>query len=57
MECIWTVHELDVGRFVGPQAAQARPEWTDNAYARSLAPWAILSISGYGDTTSPHQTF
>ena len=28
-----------------------------NAYARSLAPWAILSISGYDDTTSPHQTF
>ena len=25
--------------------------------ARSLAPWAILSISGYEDTTSPHQTF
>ena len=28
-----------------------------NAYARSLAPWPILSISGYDDTTSPHQTF
>ena len=29
----------------------------DNAYARSLAPWAILSISGDDDTTSPHKTF
>ena len=29
----------------------------DNAYARSLAHWAILSIYGYDDTTSPHQTF
>ena len=28
MECIWTVHQLNVGRLVGPQAAQARPEWT-----------------------------
>ena len=31
--------------------------WVDNAYARSLAHWAILSIYGYDDTTSPHQTF
>ena len=31
--------------------------WVDNAYARSLAPWATLSIFGYDDTTSPHQTF
>ena len=31
--------------------------WVDNAYARSLAPWAILSIFGYDDTTDPHQTF
>ena len=31
--------------------------WVDNAYAKSLAPWAILSISGYDDTTCPHQTF
>ena len=30
--------------------------WVDNAYARSLAHWAILSIYGYDDTTSPHQT-
>ena len=36
----------------GPQAAQARP-----AYARSLAPWTILSISDNDDTTSPHQLF
>ena len=28
--------------------------WMGNA--RSLAPWAILSISGYDDTTCPHQT-
>ena len=28
-----------------------------NAYARSLAPWPILSISGCDDTTGPHQTF
>ena len=31
--------------------------WVGNAYARSLAPWPILSISDYDDTTSPHQTF
>ena len=31
--------------------------WVDNAYARSFAPSAILSIPGYDNTTSPHQTF
>ena len=31
--------------------------WVDNACARSLAHWTILSIYGYDDTTSPHQTF
>ena len=31
--------------------------WVDNAYARSLAPSPILSISGDDDTISPHQTF
>ena len=45
MEYISTSHHLNVGRYVGPQAAQARPRW------------AMLSISGYDDTTSPHQTF
>ena len=57
MGCIWTVHQLNVGRLVGLQAAEARPQWVGNAYARSLAPRPILSISGYDDTTSPHQTF
>ena len=38
-------------------ASSSGTAWVDNAYARSLAPWAILSISGYDDTTSPHQTF
>ena len=36
MECIWTVHQLNVGRLVGPQAAQARPEWTMLMRGRSL---------------------
>ena len=27
MEWIWTFHEMNVVRLVGPQAAQARPEW------------------------------
>ena len=27
-----------------------------SAYARSLAPWTIPSISGYDDTTCPRQT-
>ena len=38
-------------------ASSSGTAWVDNAYARSLAPWAILSISDYDDTTSPHQTF
>ena len=38
-------------------ASHSGTAWVDNAYARSPAPWAILSISGYDDTTSPHQTF
>ena len=56
MGCIWTVHQLNVGRLVGLQAAQARP-WVCNACTRSVAPWSILSISGYDDMTRPHQTF
>ena len=31
--------------------------WLGSADARSLAPWPIHSTFGYGDTTSPHQTF
>ena len=27
MESIWTFHQQNAGRFVGPQAAQARPGW------------------------------
>ena len=38
-------------------ASSSGTAWVGNAYARSLAPWPILSISGYDDTTSPHQTF
>ena len=38
-------------------ASSSGTAWVDNAYASSLAPWAILSISGYNDTTSPDQTF
>ena len=38
-------------------ASSSGTAWGDTAYARSLAPWAILSISGYDDTTSPHYTF
>ena len=36
MECIWTVHQLNVGRLVEPQAAQARPEWKMLMRGRSL---------------------
>ena len=36
MECIRTVHQLNVGRLVGPRAAQARPEWTMLLRGRSL---------------------
>ena len=38
-------------------ASSSGTAWVGNAYARSHAPWPILSISGYDDTTSPHQTF
>ena len=38
-------------------ASNSGTAWMGNAYARSLAPWAILSISGNDDTTSHHQTF
>ena len=31
-----TVHHLNVGRLFGPQAAQARPEWTMLMRGRSL---------------------
>ena len=40
-----------------PAASSSDTAWLDNAYARSRAPWEILSISGYDDTTSPHQAF
>ena len=57
MECIWTVHQLNV-RWTSCRAASGSgTAWVDNAYARSLAHWAILSIYGYDDTTIPHQTF
>ena len=57
MECIWTVHQLNVGRLVGPQAAQARREWTISLceVARSLG--NPLHLWLYDGTTSPHQTF
>ena len=38
-------------------ASSSRTAGVDNAYARSLAPWAILTISDYDDTTNTHQTF
>ena len=38
-------------------ASSSGTAWLGNAYARSLAPWPILSISGYDDTISPRQTF
>ena len=38
-------------------ASRSGTAWVGNAYARSLAPWAILSISDLDDTSSPHQTF
>ena len=38
-------------------ASSSGTAWVGNAYVRSLAPWSILSISGYDDTTSPPQTF
>ena len=36
MGCIWTVHQLNVGRLVGLQAAQARPDWAMLMRGRSL---------------------
>ena len=27
MDCIWTFHQQNIARFVGPQAAQVRPGW------------------------------
>ena len=38
-------------------ASSSCTAWVGNAYARPLAPWAILSISDNDDTTSPRQTF
>ena len=38
-------------------ASSSGTAWVGNAYARSLASRAVLSISGYDDTTSPHQIF
>ena len=38
-------------------ASSSSTAWVGNAYVMSLAPWAILSISGNDDTTSPRQTF
>ena len=38
-------------------ASSSGTAWVGSAYARLLAPGAILSISGYDDTNSPHQTF
>ena len=36
MESIWTFHQQNVGRFVGPQAARARPGWAMLMRGRSL---------------------
>ena len=38
-------------------ASSSGTAWMGNTCARSLALWVILSISGYDDTISPHQTF
>ena len=38
-------------------ASSSGTAWVGNACARSLAPWAIVSISGYDKATSPHQNF
>ena len=38
-------------------ASSSGKAWVGNAYARSPAPLAILSISGNDDTASPHQSF
>ena len=38
-------------------ASSSGTAWVGNAYARSFAPWPVLSMSGHDDTTSPHQTF
>ena len=38
-------------------ASSSGTAWVDNAYARSLATWAIFSIFGYDDTISTHRTF
>ena len=31
--------------------------WVGSAFAKSLAPWTMLSISGNDNTNSPHRTF
>ena len=36
MECIWTFHQQNIGRFVGPHAAQAWPVWAMLMRGRSL---------------------
>ena len=51
MECIWTAHQLNLGRLVGLQPAQARPEWTMLMRGRSLL--GQSPRDGYDDTTSP----
>ena len=38
-------------------ASSSGTAWVGNAWARSLASWAILSISGSDYTTGPHQTY
>ena len=55
VECIWTFHQQKVGRFSGLNELGCG--LGGHAYARALAPWAILSISGNDDTNNPHWTF
>ena len=38
-------------------ASSSGTAWVGSANTRSLAPWAIISISRIDDTTGPHQTF
>ena len=39
---------MNAESFVGPEAAQARPEWAMLMWGRCMAPWAILSIGQEG---------
>ena len=50
MGCIWTFHQLKLDALSGRK--QLRHGLGEQCYGKSLAPWAILSISGYDDTAS-----